>query len=42
MKLGLGLWALICMGLLNRGVGPKAMVPVIPQTFFLMIFFHGI
>ena len=25
--LGPGLWALICLGLLNRGAGPKAMVP---------------
>ena len=24
---GLGLWALICLGFLNRGAGPKAMVP---------------
>ena len=27
--LGPGLWALICLGLLNRGVGLKAMVHII-------------
>ena len=27
LKLGSGMWGLICLGLLNRGVGPKPMVP---------------
>ena len=27
------LWALLCLGLLNRGVGPKAMVPIMPPIF---------
>ena len=31
--LGLDLWALICPGLLNKGVGPKAMVPIMPPFF---------
>ena len=33
--LGPGLWALICLVLLNRGVGPKAMVPTMPCFFRL-------
>ena len=33
LKLGPGLRALICLGLLNRGVGPKAMVPIMPLFF---------
>ena len=33
--LGPGLWALICLGLLNRGAGPKAMVPTMPPFFRL-------
>ena len=28
-----GMWALICLGLLNRGAGPKVMVP----TKFIVI-----
>ena len=28
-----GLWALICLNLLNRGVRPKAMVPTISPFF---------
>ena len=27
MKLGPGLWALICLDLLNKGAGPKTMIP---------------
>ena len=32
MKLGYGLWALICLSILNKGVGTKAMVhaPLFP------------
>ena len=33
--LGPSLWALICLGLLNRGVGPKSMVPTMPPFFQL-------
>ena len=29
------LWALICLGLLNRGAGLKAMVPTMPPFFQL-------
>ena len=33
--LGPGLWALICLGLLNGGVGPKTMVLTMPSFFRL-------
>ena len=33
LKLGPGLWALICLGLLNRRASPKAMVPIMPPFF---------
>ena len=33
--LGPGLCAFICLGLLNRGAGPKAMVPTMPHFFLL-------
>ena len=29
--LGSSLWTLICLSLLNKGVGPKAMVPTITK-----------
>ena len=32
---GPGLWALFCLGLLNRGAKPKAMVPTMPPFFQL-------
>ena len=35
--LGHGLWVLICLGLLNRGVGPKAMVPTVVTTVLIAI-----
>ena len=31
--LGPDLWVLICLGLLNRGVGSKVMVPTMPPLF---------
>ena len=31
------LWALIYLGLLNRGVGPKAMVPTVVTTVLIAI-----
>ena len=31
--LGHDLWVLICLGLLNRGAGSKAMVPTMPPLF---------
>ena len=37
MKLGPGLWTLICLGLLNRGVGPKTMVPTLSCLCFFPI-----
>ena len=33
MKLGPGLWTLICLSLLNRDAGTKAMVPTMPPVF---------
>ena len=30
LKLGPGLWTLICLGFLNGGVGPKDTVPTMP------------
>ena len=33
--LGPDLWALICLDLLNRGAGPKAMVPITAPFFRL-------
>ena len=30
-----GMWALICLSFLNRGAGPKAMVPTMPNFFRL-------
>ena len=33
LKLGLGLGALICLDILNRGAGLKAMVPTMPLFF---------
>ena len=29
---GPSLWALLCLGLLNRGVGPKSMVPTVSTS----------
>ena len=33
---GLGLWALICLGFLNKGARPKAMVPTLLMISFLI------
>ena len=33
LKLRLNLWALICLGLLNRDAGPKVMVPTMKTSF---------
>ena len=41
LKLGPGLWALICLGLLNKGAEPKAMVPTSSEIPTAFVAFKG-